>query len=125
MTRDDSPVWMIVCVDGVETAAQQVWAKTAERMLGDPEEASRGLSKLAWLNALKISVRNCSLNRSFKLKTLIRPMSAFQKLGAVKALRGPPFWPGSGIAKSLASGKSTGPRTPGLSCNSALRSGSR
>src|SRR5262245_27570379 len=116
---------MIVCVEGVETAAQQAWAKTADSMLGDPEEASRGLSKLAWLNALKISVRNCSRNRSLKVKSLIRPMSEFQKLGAVKTLRGPPFPPGSGSAKALASGKSTGPKTPGLSCNCALMLGSR
>jgi len=47
ITRDDSPVWMMVWVEGGETAAQQVWAKTAERMLGDPDEASRGLSKFA------------------------------------------------------------------------------
>src|SRR5262245_9182258 len=116
---------MIVCVEGVETAAQQVWAKTDERMLGDPEEASRGLSKLVWLNALKISVRNCSRKRSLKLKPFIRPMSAFQKLGAVKTLRGPPFPPGSGGPKALVSGKSTGPMTPGLSCNWALMLGSR
>src|SRR5215510_5781924 len=116
---------MIVCVEGVETPAQQAWAKTDERMLGDPEEASRGLSKLAWLNALNISVRNCSRNRSLKLKPLIRLMSTFQKLGAVKTLRGPPFPPGSGSPKALESGKSTGPMTSGLSCNFALILGSR
>src|SRR5436189_5673221 len=64
MTREDSPVWMIVCVDGGATVAQQVCAKTVERKLGLPTEASRGLSKFGWLKALNSSARSCSRTAS-------------------------------------------------------------
>ena len=53
---------------GGATVAQQVWPKTDERKLGLPTDASRGLSKLGWLKALKNSARNCSLKRSVRLK---------------------------------------------------------
>jgi hypothetical protein len=36
---------MMVCVDGGATVAQQVWANTDDVRAGDPEDASRGLSK--------------------------------------------------------------------------------
>jgi len=59
ITRAASPVEMIVCVVGGATVWQHVCANTVERMLGEPDEASRGLSKFAWFNALNISARNC------------------------------------------------------------------
>jgi len=58
ITRAASPVCTIVCVEGCATAAQHAEANTLELILGDPVEASRGLSKFAWLKALNISVRN-------------------------------------------------------------------
>jgi hypothetical protein len=58
MTRAASPVCTIVCVEGGATPAQHEDAKTLDRMLGDPVDASRGLSKFVWFSALNISVRN-------------------------------------------------------------------
>ncbi len=78
MTRADSPVWTMVCVEGGATVAQQAEAKTLDRILGEPVDASRGLSKLGWLNALNISVLNCSLTRSVMGNVLIKPKSIFQ-----------------------------------------------
>src|SRR5881227_442158 len=77
MTRADSPVWMMVCVEGGATVAQQVCAKTLERMLGLPTEASRGLSKFGWFRALNISVRNCTLNLSVSENILTKLRSRF------------------------------------------------
>src|SRR5438876_6248583 len=78
---------MIVCVVGGATVWQHVCANTVERMLGEPDEASRGLSKFAWFSALNISARNCRLNLSVNWKRLPIPRSRFQYPGASKMLR--------------------------------------
>src|SRR5262249_30704228 len=110
---------MMVWVVGGATAAQQVWPKTVDKMLGLPDDASRGLSKLVWLNALNISVRKSSLKRSVNWNDLVMLRSTFQYLGELKMLRPAPSDPGAGIANALASAKTTGPATPALSCNFA------
>ena len=55
---------MMDCVDGGATVAQQVRPKMVERILFDPPDASRALSKLAWFRILKNSDRNCRETRS-------------------------------------------------------------
>ena len=52
---------MIVCVVGGATVWQQVCPNTVDRMLGEPAEESRGLSKFGWFSALNISARSAEL----------------------------------------------------------------
>src|SRR6266566_6963619 len=99
---------MIVCVVGGATVWQHVCANNGERKLGEPDEASRGLSKFGWFSALNISARNCRLNLSVNSNRLPIPRSRFQYPGASKMLRPAPFVPGTGIANALASLKTTG-----------------
>lgn len=58
--RADSPVWIIVCVAGGATVAQQVWPNAVDRVLDDPAVEFTGLSILGWLRALKPSARICT-----------------------------------------------------------------
>src|SRR5437667_283383 len=106
----DSPIR-----DGGATVAQQVCAKTVERKLGFPTEASRGLSKFGWLKALNISARSCSRTASVTRQSFWMPRSRFEYPGASKMLRPTPFEPGSGSLKALASANTTGPMTFGIS----------
>ena len=64
IVRPDSPVEMIDCVDAGATVAQQVRPKIVESMLLDSADASRALSKFAWLRMLKNSERNCKVKRA-------------------------------------------------------------
>ena len=76
--RADSPVWMtLVDVLGA-TVVQHVLPNCEEPRVGEPTEALRGLSKLGWLKALNISVRNWNRTRSVMLNVFTMPRSTFQ-----------------------------------------------
>src|SRR5215468_4042125 len=106
---------MIDWVVGGATVAQHACAKTDDVIDGDPVEASRGLSKFAWLSALNASARNCSLSRSVISKCFARLRSRFQYGCARKIFRPAPSEPGAGNTKAPGLSNTTGPNTPAAS----------
>src|SRR5947199_7582447 len=56
-------------------------------MLGDPDDASRGLSKFGWFSALNISARNCRLNLSVNSKRLPIPKRSEEHTSELQSLR--------------------------------------
>src|SRR5689334_12159035 len=103
MTRADSPVSTIDRVLDGATVAQQVWPNSVDRNAVELLLASRGLSKLEWLSALKNSDRSSTFTRSVTRNSLDAARSMFQNGTARNRLRPDPSRPGAGIAKLLPS----------------------